>query len=45
MIVADTNLLVEGMLHRQDSVTSIRAGRLWPLRARLAPTIPSHDFR
>jgi len=45
VIVADTNLLVEGMLQRQDGVTSIRAERLWPLRDRLAAAIPSHDFR
>ena len=49
-ITGEPFLLVEGALQHQDGVTSIRVGRLWPLRDSIEATPahpegpPSHDF-
>jgi len=42
-LVAEPFLLVEGILHMQDGVVSVRAQRVQPL-ARPASVVPSHDF-
>jgi error-prone DNA polymerase len=42
-LVNEPFLFVEGRLQHQDNVVSVRAERLWPLRARLG-AVPLHDF-